>query len=83
MCCDVYNNQRYHDIDALFTYSNIKLYTPRTNNINKPPLLPLDDNEEYVASCFVEEDDNYMLFEGQLFGLLLVINGFADFGHLS
>jgi hypothetical protein len=59
MCCDVYNNQSHHDIDALFTYSNIKLYTPRTNNINKPPLLPLDDNEEYVASCFVEEDDNY------------------------
>jgi hypothetical protein len=41
------------------TYNNIKLYTPRTNNINKPPLLPLDDNEEYVASCFVEEDDNF------------------------
>jgi hypothetical protein len=30
-----------------------------TLKINKPPLLPLDDNEEYVASCFVEEDDNF------------------------
>jgi hypothetical protein len=59
MHCDVYNNQSHHDLDSLFTYSNIKLYTPRTNNINNPPLLLLDDNEEYVASCFVEEDDNF------------------------
>jgi hypothetical protein len=59
MCGDVYNNQSHHDFDFLISASNIKLYTPRTNNINNPPLLLLDDNEEYDASCFFEEDDNF------------------------
>ena len=43
----------------LFTDSNIKLYTPLTNNINNLTLLPLHDNEDYDASFFVEEDDNF------------------------
>jgi hypothetical protein len=37
----------------------IKLYTPGTNNINNPPMLPLHDNEKYDASYIVEEDDNF------------------------
>jgi hypothetical protein len=56
MCGD---SQSHHDLDFLITDSNIKLYTPRTNNINNPPLLLLDDNEEYDASLFFEEDDNF------------------------
>ena len=59
MCAGIYGNQSPHDTDCLFTGRNIKLYTPRTNNINNPPLLLLDDNEDYDASCFVEEDDNF------------------------
>jgi hypothetical protein len=59
MCGGIYGNQIPHDTDCLFTGRNIKLYTPRTNNINNPPLLLLDENEDYDASCFVEEDDNF------------------------
>jgi hypothetical protein len=43
----------------LLTLNKIKLYSPRTNNINNHPLLPLHDNEDYDACCFVEEDDNF------------------------
>jgi hypothetical protein len=43
----------------LLTLRNIKLYTPRTSNINNHPLLPLHDYEEYDACYFVEEDDNF------------------------
>jgi hypothetical protein len=37
---------------------NIKLCTPRTNNVNNPPLLLLNENGDYDASFFVEEEDN-------------------------
>jgi hypothetical protein len=43
----------------LLTLINIKLCTPRTNNINNHPLFPLHDNEDYDAFFFVEEDDNF------------------------
>jgi hypothetical protein len=59
ICGDIYSNQSHHDYDMLLTLRNIKLYTPRTNNINNHPLLPLHDNEDYDACCFVEEDDNF------------------------
>ena len=58
ICGSVYFNHGHHDFDFLLTNRNIKLYTPRTNNIN-PPLLLLHDNKEYDASCFVEEDDKF------------------------
>jgi hypothetical protein len=48
-----------HDTDTLMTLRNIKLYTPRENNISNPPLLVLNDNEDYDASFFVEEDGNF------------------------
>jgi hypothetical protein len=55
-----YGNERNGDIDILFRNRMVKLYTPSANNnISNPPLLPLLDNEGYVASCFVEEDDNF------------------------
>ena len=59
MCGGIYDNQRYHDFDTVYTIRDIKLYTPCTNNINNPPLLPLHDNEDYDACCFVEEDENF------------------------
>ena len=59
MCSGIYSDQSHHDHDVLITAKKIKLYTPRTNNINNPPLLLLHDNEDYTASCFVEEDDNF------------------------
>jgi hypothetical protein len=55
----VSDNGSNYDFDFVTTSRHIKLYTPRTNNINNPPLLQLDDNEEYDVSCFVEEDDNF------------------------
>ena len=55
----VYNYKCHHDSDCLFTTNNIKLCTPRTNNINNPPLILLHDNEDFDASCFVEEDENF------------------------
>ena len=55
MCGGIYNNKTYNDYDFLFTVSNIKLYTPCTNNISNPPLLPRLDNASFV----VEEDDNF------------------------
>ena len=55
----IYSGHINGDDDFLFRYRRIKLYTPRANNINNPPLLPLHDNEEYDASYFVEEDDNF------------------------
>jgi hypothetical protein len=54
-----YSNQSHRDIDMLLTLINIKLCTPRTNNINNHPLFPLHDNEDYDAFFFVEEDDNF------------------------
>jgi len=59
MAGGMYNNKSDHDYDMLTTYRHIKLYTPRTNNINNPPLLLLHDNVDYDASFFVEEDDNF------------------------
>jgi hypothetical protein len=59
MCDGVYNNKSNHDYDMLMTVNAIKLYTPRTNNVNNTPLLPLHDNEDYLPPCFVEEDDNF------------------------
>ena len=64
MCGGIYSDKSHHDYDFLLPYSHINLYTPRTNIINiinNPRLfpLPLHDNEDYDASCFVEEDDNF------------------------
>jgi hypothetical protein len=59
LCGGINNNQSHHDYDFVFTARKIKLYTPRTNKINIPPLLLLHDNEDYDASFFVEEDDNF------------------------
>jgi hypothetical protein len=55
----IYNSKCYHDNDRLFTTSNIKLCPPRTNNNNNPPRFLLHDNDDYDASFFVEEDDNF------------------------
>ena len=49
LCGGLYDNKSHHDYDFLFTHGNIKLSTPRTNNISNPPLLLLHDNEEYDA----------------------------------
>jgi hypothetical protein len=74
--------------------------TPLTNkdNVNNPLPLLIHDNEDDVASCFVEEDDNFpgyvklslaevnctnIIDDGQLFGLGLVMNEFAESGHVS
>ena len=59
MCGGVYGKEIIYDTDILFRNMMIKLYTLSANNINNPPMLPLHDNEGYVASCFVEEDDNF------------------------
>jgi hypothetical protein len=59
MCGGMYNIKNKHDYDLLHTARHIKLYTPRANNTNNPPLLLLHDNEDYDASFFVEEDDNF------------------------
>jgi len=55
----IYCNQSHGDFDFLFTTRNIKLYTPRANNISNLPPLLLDYNEDYNASFFVEEDVNF------------------------
>ena len=62
MCGGVYSNKIHHDHDFLVSVRNIKLCTPppRTNNINNPALLFLHYNEDYDASFFVEEDDNFV-----------------------
>jgi len=54
-----YSNKSHYDIDLLFTIRDFKLYPSRTNNVNNPSPLLLHDNEDYVASFFVEEDDNF------------------------
>jgi len=59
LCGGIYGKQTHHDSDCLLTGRNIKLCTPRTNNINNPRLQLLDDNEDYDICCFVEEDDNF------------------------
>ena len=59
LCSRFYVYQNPRDSDFLLTDRRIKLYTPRTSNTNNPPLLLLDANEEYDASFFVEEDDNF------------------------
>ena len=55
----IYSDERNGDDDLLFRNRKIKLYTPRENNIDNPPLLPLHDNEDYTASFFVVEYDNF------------------------
>ena len=55
MCGGIYNNKNYNDFEFLLTDSNIKLYTPRTNNINNPPLLSLHDNAYYYASFLLKK----------------------------
>ena len=55
----IYGKQSNHDSDFLLTCQNIKLYTPRTSNINNHPLLPLHDSEDYDVCYFVEEDENF------------------------
>ena len=59
ICGGIYNFQTYYDYDSVFTTRKIKLYTPRTNKITNPLLLLLHDNEDYDASFYVEEDDNF------------------------
>jgi hypothetical protein len=54
----LYMENRNNDHDYVFTARNIKLCTPRTNNVNNPPLLLLNDNGDYDASFSVEEEDN-------------------------
>jgi hypothetical protein len=44
----IYDNHLHHDTDILFTIRNIKLYSP-----------PLHDNEDYDASFFVEECEDF------------------------
>jgi hypothetical protein len=46
----IYGMESHHDSVFLFKDSNIKLYTPLTNNINNLTLLHLHDNEDYDAS---------------------------------
>ena len=55
----IYSDERNGDDDLLFRNRKIKLYTPRANNINNPPWLPLHDNEDYTGSFFVVQDDNF------------------------
>jgi hypothetical protein len=57
MCGGIYDNVKHKDYDYLYTNREIKLCTPHTNYISNPSLL--HDNENYKASCFVEEDDNF------------------------
>ena len=42
----------HDDFDVVLTARNIKLCTPRTNNVNNPPLLLINDNRDYDASFF-------------------------------
>ena len=49
-CGVIYYNETDHDYDVLLTGRYIKLYTPRTNNINNPPLLLLRYNQKYDVS---------------------------------
>ena len=58
-CGVIYYNENDHDYDVLLTGRHIKLYTPRTNYINNPPLLLLRYNQKYDASFSVEEDDSF------------------------
>ena len=56
----IYSNQRHGgDDDLLFRNKTIKLYPPNKDNVNNPLPLLIHDNEDDVASCFVEEDDNF------------------------
>ena len=55
LCGGIYGEQTRHDSDCLLTGRNIKLSSPCTNNINHPPLLLLDDNEDYDVCCFVKK----------------------------
>ena len=48
----IYNNRNHSDYDYLLTNRYIKLYTPRTNNINNPSLLELHENKEYDTIFF-------------------------------
>jgi hypothetical protein len=69
----IYSNQRHvGDDDLLIRKGTIKLYPPHKNNVNSPLPLPIHDNEDYVVSCFVEEDDN---FPGYVKLLLAEVNG--------
>ena len=56
MCGGLNSNNSHHDIDILCTIRDIKLCTRNENNISKTLIY---DNEDYVASFFVEEDDNF------------------------
>ena len=58
MCGGMYIGQSHNNFDFVLTARNIKLCTPRTNNVNNPPLLLRNDNGDYDASFFVEEEDN-------------------------
>jgi hypothetical protein len=56
----MYSNLRYvGDDDVLIRTRRIKLYPLHKKNIDNPLPLPVHDNEDYVCSCFVEEDDNF------------------------
>ena len=59
MCGGCYGNQSPHDVDNLLTCRHIKQYTPRTNIANNLSLLPLDGNEEYTESVFVEKMNTF------------------------
>jgi len=59
MCGGIYSDQIHYDFDMLFTTRKIKLCTPRTNNINNPPLSLLSGNEYYDAFFFIKEDNNF------------------------
>jgi hypothetical protein len=58
MCGGMHMEHTHADFDFVCTARNIKLCTPRTNNVNNPPLLLLNDNGDYDAYFFVEEEDN-------------------------
>ena len=59
MCGGIYGDRGHYDVDSLCRFGDIKLYTPRADNINNTPPLLLHGNEDYDASYFVEEDDNF------------------------
>jgi hypothetical protein len=58
MCGGIHFEHGHDDYDFVLKARNIKLCTPRTNNVNNPPLLLLNDNGDYDASFSVEEEDN-------------------------
>ena len=58
MCGGVYIEHSHVDLDFVLTARNIMLCTPRTNNVNNPPLSLPNDNGDYDVSFFVEEEDN-------------------------